>query len=112
MNEINNSSFEDAVIKFSISPTSTNKGQLGWINSNSISNDLRQILSKMRIGEISKPIIKNDKITFLKLNDKKKSNLSKINKDTLRQEIIDQKKMNYFFYTPVVYCQNWETQNI
>ena len=83
LNEINNSSFEDAVIKFSISPTSTNKGQLGWINSNSISNDLRQILSKMRIGEISKPIIKNDKITFLKLNDKKKSNLSKINKDTL-----------------------------
>ena len=50
----------------------------------------------MRIGEISKPIIKNDKITFLKLNDKKKSNLSKINKDTLRQEIIDQKKNELF----------------
>ena len=50
----------------------------------------------MRIGEISKLIIKNDKITFLKLNDKKKSNLSKINKDTLRQEIIDQKKNELF----------------
>ena len=50
----------------------------------------------MRIGEISKPIIKNDKITFLKLNDKKKSNLSKINKDTLREKIIDQKKNELF----------------
>ena len=32
--------FEDAVSKFSISNTSNNNGNLGWINSNSIANDI------------------------------------------------------------------------
>ena len=36
-NEINTSSFENAVIRFSISPTATNKGEMGWINSISLS---------------------------------------------------------------------------
>ena len=43
--EIKNYSFEDAVIKFSIASTSKNKGQLGWVNSNSLSKKMFGFLS-------------------------------------------------------------------
>ena len=72
--EIKNSTFEDAVIKFSISKTSEDKGQLGWVNANSLDDELLKILEKMQIGDVTEPIKKLDKYIFLKLNDKQITN--------------------------------------
>lgn len=94
--EIKNYGFESAVIKFSISSTSTNKGALGWISYNSLSNDFLKILNKMKIGEISKPIKKQNRIIILKLNDKKITNYSNININSLKKKLIDQKKNELF----------------
>ena len=94
--EIKETGFENAVIKFSISSTSANKGSLGWVNSNSISENLLKSLSKMKIGEISKPIRKRDRVLFLKLNDKKVSNYSDININKLKEELIEKKKNELF----------------
>lgn len=94
--EINNFGFENAVIKFSISSTATNKGNLGWINAASLSKEFLKILDKMQIGDISNPIKKQNKIILLKLNDKKISNYSDINKETLKKELINQKKNELF----------------
>ena len=70
-NVINRFSFEDAVVKFSISSSSSNDGKLGWINSNSLSNEILTLITKMNIGDVSEPVRKGDKIIILKLNDKK-----------------------------------------
>ena len=50
----------------------------------------------MQIGDISNPIKKQNKIILLKLNDKKISNYSDINKETLKKELINQKKNELF----------------
>ena len=95
-NEIKNSSFEDAVVKFSISPSANNMGLLGWVNSESMSNEILRALNKLKIGQISNPIKKQNKIVFLKLNDKKMSNYDNTNVDELKAELIEQKKNELF----------------
>ena len=94
--EIKNYSFEDAVIKFSIASTSKNKGQLGWVNSNSLSKDILIVLDNMEIGQTSKPIRRQDKIIFLKLNNKKTSDYSDIDINKLRERLIEQRKNDLF----------------
>ena len=96
INEIKNSSFEDAVIKFSISPTAANKGNLGWINSSSLSKEFLKILNTMKIGEISKPIKKQNKIIFLKLIDKKNLKYSQENLKQIKESVLNKKKTELF----------------
>ena len=91
-NVVQNSSFEEAVLKFSIASTSSNNGKMGWIDSSSLSNDFLGILNKMKIGEVSKPIKKQDKVIFLKLNDKKISNNTGDNIEIIKNELIERKK--------------------
>jgi len=95
-NELKNTNFEDAVIKLSISSTSKNKGELGWVNSNLLSKEISETLEAMKIGEVSKPINRQDTVIFLKLNDKKILENSKIDIDNLKSELINQKKNELF----------------
>ena len=62
-NEIKDN-FENAVIKFSIAETSSNKGSLGWVNSSVLSKEFLRILDKMEVGEISNPIKNRIKLFF------------------------------------------------
>jgi parvulin-like peptidyl-prolyl isomerase len=94
--EIKGAGFESAVTKFSISSTSSKNGELGWINSNSLSKEFVKILNKMQIGQVSDPIKKQDKIIFLKLNDKKISNYTNIDFDKLKNDLLIQKQNELF----------------
>ena len=94
--EIKDNGFENAVIKFSISETSSNKGSLGWVNSSVLSKEFLGILDKMKIGEVSNPIKRQNKIIFLKLNDKKTTYASDVDLDLLKKRIIEQKKNDLF----------------
>ena len=96
LNELKNTNFEDSVIKLSISSTSKNRGELGWINSNLLSKEISETLEVMKIGEVSKPINRQNTVIFLKLNDKKILENSKINIDNLKSELINQKKNELF----------------
>lgn len=94
--EIKVAGFKSAVSKFSISSTSSKNGELGWINSNSLSKEFVKILNKMQIGQVSDPIKKQDKIIFLKLNDKKISNYTNIDFDKLKNDLLIQKQNELF----------------
>ena len=94
--EIKVAGFESAVSKFSISSTSSKRGELGWINSNSLSKEFLKILNKMQKGQVSDPIKKQDKIIFLKLNDKKISNYTNIDFDKLKNDLLVQKQNELF----------------
>ncbi len=96
LEEIKQTGFENAVLKFSIASSSSNQGNLGWINSNSLSEDLLKIIEKLKVGEITKPIKKNDKIIFFKLIDKKIISASSKDIENLKKELIEQKKNELF----------------
>ncbi len=96
LEEIKQTGFENAVLKFSIASSSSNQGNLGWINSNSLSEDLLEIIEKLKVGEVTKPIKRNNKIIFFKLIDKKIISTSSKNIENIKKELIEQKKNELF----------------
>ena len=90
--EINLIGFENAAIKYSISPSSMDGGKLGWISINSLSKKIAGILSKMEKDEISVPILKANSILFLKILNKRETNLTQKNIELIKDKIIASKK--------------------
>ncbi len=88
--------FENTAEKFSISTSSVNKGDLGWINSRSFSKKIFEIVKNMEPGDISKAIRNPNSILFLKLIDKKKTQLNEIDKNEIKNKLIKQKKNELF----------------
>ena len=88
--------FEETALKYSISSTSTNNGEIGWINEKSLSDKILNTIKYFKIGQVSKPIIKQDSFLFLKLLDTKESRAEKINISKLKEGLIKQKKNELF----------------
>ena len=94
--QIDATGFELAAFNISESPTSSNKGNIGWVNSKSLSRDIFEILSKMNLGQVSKPIVKKNNVLFLKINDKRIKKLDKQSISKLKNDIMNQKKNELF----------------
>ena len=94
--QIDLESFEDVAIRFSISQSSNNKGELGWVNGNILSKQIYNIVSNMKPGEISKPIMQQGSVIFLKLKDKRSVKLKGLDEIKLRKNLIVQKKNELF----------------
>ena len=54
--EISENGFEKTAQKFSISSSSKNFGNIGWVNSESLNSKVNKVLENLKIGEVSKPI--------------------------------------------------------
>lgn len=91
-NQIKSEGFEKTAVKYSISSSSNNKGDLGWINAESLSEKILNILNTMNIGETSKPIKRQNSIIFLKIADKRSSKTKDINLSELKSKLVNQKK--------------------
>ena len=61
--------FETIAKKFSISTSAKDGGNLGWISSKTLSEDIYEEVKKLKKGEITKPIKKQNSVIFLKLVD-------------------------------------------
>ena len=95
-NQIKQIGFENAVIKFSVSNSSANKGDLGWINADTLSKKISEIVSNLKIGQISKPIIRQNSVLFLKLADKRATVVKNQDLKILKNNLINQKKNELF----------------
>ena len=85
--------FSKTVLKYSVSTSALNEGEIGWINSKSISSKLINIISNLKIGDVSEEIVGAETIVFYKMMDKKINESSRnIDIKLLRQNIINQKK--------------------
>ena len=92
-NYLNSFNFEEAAIKYSLTTTAPDGGNLGWINSAGMSEKLLNIVKEMEKDEISEPIISTNTILFLKLIDKRiVKNPEKLDIDELKNSIIQNKK--------------------
>ena len=95
-NKIQEIGFENTALNYSTSSSARNKGDLGWLEAKSLSKSINDILTKMSIGEISKPIKRQDSIIFLKLVDKRKIQSEKIDLDKFKLRVIAQKRNEMF----------------
>jgi len=95
-NELKINNFSSVAAKFSMSTSSTKKGNLGWINSSSLSKEIYNKLDVLKPGEITDPIFRQNSILFLQLNDRRTSSASNIDITQLRNNLINQKKNELF----------------
>jgi len=85
---INDNGFENAALIFSISETSKNGGNLGWINESAISSKIVSKLSMIKIGEFTKPLIIPGGFLIIKINNLKEEDIKiDINKEL--EKVID-----------------------
>lgn len=55
-NEVDKNGFSRAALIHSISDTSTNGGKIGWIRENLLSNEIKNEIKMIKIGEITQPV--------------------------------------------------------
>ncbi|MDB9705788.1 peptidylprolyl isomerase [Pelagibacteraceae bacterium] len=91
-NQIIKDGFKNTAIKYSTSSTALEGGEIGWVNSKSLSNKMLNAISNMKLKEVSKPMMHNNSILFIKLEEIKKVDALKINLIETKKKIIDQKK--------------------
>ena len=64
---INDIGFENSAATYSFSESAKIGGDIGWINENSLNNNIRKNISNLKVGEFTKPIILSNGILILKL---------------------------------------------
>ena len=96
--EIYQTSFKKTALTYSISNSSSSGGSLGWVNEDMISKKLKNEITNLEIGEISKPIIIPGGALILKIENVKEID-NKINFDEKLNELIrfsTNKQLNQF----------------
>ena len=88
--------FKKTAFNYSVSSTAKQNGDLGWVNGKSLSDKIYNIITKMKVGDVTKPIKTQNSILFLKLDDKKISKKKDINLVKLKESIIIQKRNELF----------------
>ena len=84
--------FENTASRYSVSPSSVKKGDLGWINEKSINPQIYKLIKDLNIGDIAKPIKNFEKAIFYKLSDKKISKVENLDLEKLKKNLINQKQ--------------------
>ena len=72
INEIEQNSFSKAAIVHSISSSSINGGEIGWIKESSLSDKIKNEIRKIQVGEITKPIKIPGGFIILKIENMRK----------------------------------------
>ena len=93
---INDIGFGKTAIRYSISTSAKNKGKLGWIRENILSEQILKEIITISTGQVTSPSKRANSLVFLKLNDVKNIEVKKVNKKELKEKIILTKRNNLF----------------
>ena len=107
--QISLSGFDKAVLKYSESLSKNDLGDLGWVNSESLSKNIYEKIINMEIDEISDPIVISNTILFLKLKNKKIVKREEINDENLKNRILNSKKVKCLTCFQTAISQNLKT---
>ena len=91
LEEINYIGFENAAIKYSVASSADNGGNIGWVNSKSLSGKISSLIKEMEPGYISKPIYEPNSALLIKLLNKRGLNINNLNLKEIRTKIISAK---------------------
>jgi peptidyl-prolyl cis-trans isomerase SurA len=73
---INEIGFENSAATYSFSESAKIGGDIGWVNENSLNNNIKKNINGLKVGEFTKPIILSNGILILKLVNTKNSETS------------------------------------
>ena len=100
---IKESSFKSAASIYSISDTSINGGEIGWVNKNEISNSIYNELNKLNIGETTQPIKIASGFLMVYLEDLKKEEREINLEEELKKIIMTEKNRQLNEYSTIYY---------
>ena len=81
-------------------------GQRGFLSS-----DINKIVKNLKIGEYSKPIMKNNGYMFLKINDKRQKK-AKINKDIVLKNLMNKEKDRILNQFSLIYFNQLKNNSV
>tara|TARA_B100000963_G_C22522426_1_gene623676 strand:+ start:159 stop:1088 length:930 start_codon:yes stop_codon:yes gene_type:complete len=87
--------FEETARIYSLSDSKKIGGNLGWIYKNQLSQEIRNALNEVNIGDFTRPIITSGGFLVLKLNNMKTENI-KIDKNAQLQKMIEFERERQF----------------
>jgi len=100
---ISEKGFKNSASIFSISDTSKIGGDLGWISESSLNNEIKEKINRLKIGEISKPIVLSNGILILKITNSKKSKIKIDFKTELKRAINYERNRQLNQYSKIYY---------
>jgi len=83
--------FEVVAKEISISESAFKGGDIGWVNENVVSNDVRNALKNTSVGKISTPIVMPQGILIFKLRDKKEIEKN-ISLEEMKNQLVSSEK--------------------
>jgi len=90
-NKIEIEGFEKVARELSISESALKGGDLGWINENIISDEIKSAITDTQIESLSSPIILDNGILIFKVRDKRKINQN-VSLEEIKNELINAEK--------------------
>jgi peptidyl-prolyl cis-trans isomerase SurA len=106
---VEENSFKSAASIYSISDSSINSGEIGWVKKNEISKLIYKELNKLKIGDISQPIKVASGFLMIYLEDLKKVE-QEINLDQELKKIIMVEKNRQLNEYSIIYYKKIEKQ--
>ena len=100
---INNTGFETAAIKFSISDTANFGGNIGKVNENQLSKTIKDELQKIDINEYTNPINVGNNFLIIKVNEKNFIDLKLDENEILDRMKNIEKKRQYENFSLIYY---------
>ena len=101
-NTIQNKGFSNAALNFSLSNTSENGGELGWVKETSLNEKIKQQITSLEAGEYTKPIIIPGGFLILKVNEKRITD-NKLNLEEAINEITQKQTNEQFNQYSIIY---------
>ena len=100
---INEIGFENSAASYSFSESGKIGGDIGWINENSLNNNIRKNISGLKVGEFTKPIILSNGILVLKLINTKNSETTIDIENELKKAINYERNRQLNQYSKIYY---------
>ena len=100
---INEIGFENSAATYSFSDSAKIGGDIGWINENSLNNNIRKNISSLKVGEFTKPIILSNGILILKLINIKNSETTIDIENELKKAINYERNRQLNQYSKIYY---------
>lgn len=92
LSSIENIGFQRTAVIYSISDTSKSEGEIGWIKSSQISDEVLDKIKELKINEYSKPINSTGRTIILLVADKKEMKLKIQDRDQELSKIISMER--------------------
>jgi len=103
VNSIDKEGFENSAAIYSFSESAKIGGDIGWINENSLNDNIKKNIRNLKIGQITKPIVLSNGVLILKLEDTKSSESILNIKNELKKAINYERNRQLNQYSKIYY---------